>query len=49
MSVAYATTLVSDDALETDVALLRLEHAASRAPLAVDATPLAEGAIVTVA
>lgn len=47
--VVYATTLLTEDALEPDVALLRLARATSRVPLALDASALAEGTIVSVA
>lgn len=47
-AVLYATTLAGLDALEPDVALLRLAGASSRAPLALDTAPLGEGTFVTV-
>jgi len=48
-AVVSASTLVETDALEADIALLRLASPASRAPLALDPTPLGQGEIVTVA
>lgn len=47
--VVYATTLVAEDALEPDVALLRLARASERTPLVLDAEALVDGTIVEVA
>jgi hypothetical protein len=46
--VLYAHDLIDDSALHPEHAILQLERAVARAPLAIDAAPPAPGSIVTV-
>jgi hypothetical protein len=46
--VEHAAEVLSEDALHQEYAVLRLAHALTRTPLAIDATPPDAGSIVTV-